>query len=191
VKGGDVVNTEEYVDEVVAAFRAQLEADIVGERGQAGAGTAAVGREAAAFVAARHLRRGAVAERIGPVYDTSALAEYLASPGDPFETETVRKRANKRQLIAFRAGDGQWAFPAWQFDTIGGRLVPNPDVVALWSVLPHGRWMTDADLCMWMNTPLRSLGATPVGYARAAGTDASPLQGAVSRLHARVDGRAS
>jgi hypothetical protein len=185
-----MADTDAYVDDVVDAFRAQFEADLTAVPAHAG-DPAQLGRDAAAFVAARHLRTDAVTERIGPVYGTQALAEYLAPAGSPFDPETVRKRATKRQLVAFRTGDGQWAFPEWQFDAVGGVLTPNVDVVALWRLLPHGRWLADADLVMWLNTTLRSLDATPAERSRVAGADDPDLRRAVSRLRARIDGHAA
>ena len=103
-----------------------------------------------------------VARRIGPVYGTDDLARWLPAPGpDPLTTEAVRKRAVGRRLAGFRTDDGQWAFPAWQFDRVAGRLVPRAEVTALWRELPHDSFLADVDLAAWMNTRFEDLGATP------------------------------
>lgn len=175
------------IDRVVASFRRRLEhydqahdlPDDAAER---------FGRSAADFVAARELFRGELADRIGPVFDAKAVAIYLAPPGHPLTTEAVRQKAKRHDLVAFQSDDRQWLFPQWQFDTAAGELVPHAEVIDLWKQLPHDRWMSRANLAVWMNARLRSLAATPVEHVRGHGPAGPVLQRAVSRLRARAAG---
>lgn len=134
----------------------------------------------------RRPRRSAVAERIGPIYTAAEVAAWLVAPGTtPLSTEAIRKRALKQQLVAFQADDRHWAFPAWQFDPIAGRLVVRDDVTALWQTLPHDTWRSAATLAAWMNSPLRSMeGVAPAAFAAAHGADHPTVAAAVSRLRA-------
>ena len=148
-----------------------------------------LGVRAADWVAAAVLTRGTsvLARRIGPIYTIGDLSRWLAPPGGAsLSGEAVRKRAIKRQLVAIRTDDGQWAFPAWQFSPAAGLLFPRDDVIALWRRLPHDSFLTDADLAAWMNTRFESLDGTPAAYAHANGVKAPRLQGAVSRLRGRA-----
>lgn len=149
-----------------------------------------LGLEAADWAAAAALAEAStslVARRIGPVYTTHDLARWLVAPGrPPLTEEAVRKRAKQRRLVAFRTDDRQWAFPAWQFDRVAGRLVPRAEVIRLWQRLPHDGFLTGADLAAWMNTPQHALDGVPAEAAHAAGADATSLGQAVSRLRARA-----
>jgi hypothetical protein len=131
--------------------------------------------------------RSALARRIGPVYAVEDLARWLPPAGaEPLTGEAVRKRAKQRRLVAFLTSDRQWAFPAWQFDRLGGRLLPRDDVIALWRELPTDGFLTDVDRAAWMATRMRSLGgATPAAYALEQGVEAQPLRYAVARLRRR------
>jgi predicted transcriptional regulator len=179
------------VDKATKAFRIRLAEQIAARR----TGTIrripdpdGLGEEAADFVTARldAASRSPLAERIGPVYRTEALARWLRSAAaGPLTTEAVRKRAKARQLVAFRTDDGHWAFPAWQFDAVAGRLVPRQEVVALWRDLPHDSFLTDADLAAWMHTRQRSLDGTPVDHLLTHGRSRQ-LDAARARLFARV-----
>lgn len=181
------------VDEIVTEFRRELER-------QERAGTLDTARvanspgltaQAVAFLGAQTSNGSPLAERIGPVFTTERLAVLLGpSPGRPLTTEAVRKRAAASGLVAFRSDDRRWLFPDWQFDRSGGRLLVNPEVVALWRSLPHGSWMDAIDLTVWMNTDLHSLNGAPQQHVRSRGTD-PPLEAALARLHARVVGAAT
>lgn len=130
--------------------------------------------------------RSPIAQRIGPVYHVENLQTWLTAPGAPDLTgEAVRKRAKLRQLVAFLTDDRHWAFPAWQFDRVGGQLVPRENVITLWRQLPSDGFLTDADLATWMATPLRSLDGAPAEHVHERGYD-SLLRAAVSRLTARA-----
>lgn len=178
------------MDRTVEAFRERLEAkEFVTFLEQSD--PIEVGRTAADFAVARHRSPGPVADRIGAVYGTDALARYLAPAGRSLTTEAVRKRAKQRHLVAFVTGDGQWAFPAWQFVAVSGRLEPVDAVIEVWRRLPHDGVMDAADLAMWMNTRLRSLDGTPANRARTHGIGDRALGRAVARLSARVGDRAA
>lgn len=93
------------------------------------------------------------AARVGPVYSTGQLARLLPGTGAPSITdEAVRDRRRNRRLVGFKTADGRWAWPAWQFRTVPGRLVPRDEVIALWRLLPDDgpseltriAWMTGA-----------------------------------------------
>ncbi|CAN5130620.1 hypothetical protein BH20ACT5_BH20ACT5_04460 [soil metagenome] len=129
----------------------------------------------------------ALARRIGPVYAVEDLTRWLPPPGSAALTgEAVRKRAKQRRLVGFRTDDRHWAFPAWQFDRLGGRLVPRDDVVGLWRRLPTDGFLTDVDLAAWMATRFVSLDGTPAEHAHQHGVASEPLRAAVSRLTARA-----
>lgn len=128
----------------------------------------------------------AVARRIGPVYTIGDLTRWLPPPGANLTGEAVRKRTKQRRLVAFLTDDRHWAFPAWQFDRLGGRLVPRHDVVALWRQLPADGFLTDVDLAAWMATSLAGLDGTPAAHAHQHGVASQPLRAAVSRLTARA-----
>ncbi len=175
------------IDHAVARFRRRLEE--YAETHQLSHDRAVqIARQAVDFAAARELYRGEIAGRVGPVYNVEALAEYLTVK--TMTSEAVRKRAKELRLVAFQTDDRHWLFPAWQFDSAGGQLVPNARVIALWQQLPHGGWMDAANLTVWMNTTMRGLGVTPVERARERGADDRALGEAVSRLRARSAGRA-
>lgn len=133
-----------------------------------------------------HRGTSVIGRRIGPVYSVADLARWLVKPGaDLLTGEAVRKRAVKRQLVAFRTDDNQWAFPAWQFHAAAGRLVVRAEVIRLWRALPHDGWRTDVDLAAWMNTRLDSMDqAAPSGFAHVHGADHPLVTAAVSRLSA-------
>ena len=115
-----------------------------------------------------------IAQRIGPVYTIEDLSRWLVMPGSPpLTTQAIRKRAKRRQLVGFLTDDGQWAFPAWQFDRVAGRLIPRHEVVSLWQRLPHDGVLTAADLAAWTNTEFASLGGTPAERADRRGVDDS------------------
>lgn len=175
------------IEQAVTSFRARLASyRQLPELDRAAA--EALGRDAADFAAARELLRDEVAGRIGPVYDAEQLARWLTPAGQPLTSEAVRKRAKLRQLVAFQTSDRSWVFPAWQFDVAGGVLVPHPQVTALWRALPHGRWMSAANLAVWMHTRSRTLRDTPASVARRRSAEDPALRAVVARLHARVDG---
>lgn len=144
--------------------------------------------DAATTEAQRAVDHGSpVAARIGPIYTVADLRQWLTPPGAAdLSEEAVRKRAKKRQLVAFLTDDRQWAFPAWQFDRAGGQLVTRDAVIELWRQLPTTGFLTDVDRAVWMSTRLRSLHGTPADHAAAHGADSPPLQDALSRLHARA-----
>ena len=128
-----------------------------------------------------------IARRIGPVYTIEDLSRWLVMPGrPPLTTQAIRKQAKRRQLVGFLTDDGQWAFPAHQFDSAAGRLIPRHEVVSLWQRLPHDGVLTAADLAAWMNTEFASLGGTPAEQADRRGVDNPELVAALSRLRARV-----
>lgn len=124
-----------------------------------------------------------LARRIGPVSTVDDLTRWLTPPGAPDLTgEAIRKRAKQRRLVAFRTDDRHWAFPAWQFDRLGRRLVPRDDVIALWWQLPAGGFLTDVDLAGWMATRFADLDGTPAEHAHRHGVASEPLRAAISRL---------
>lgn len=148
-----------------------------------------IGARAAEYAVMPYRRprgRSAVADRVGPVYTSSELTEWLVGPGDrPLTTEAMRKRALKRQLVAMQTDDRHWVFPAFQFDAIGGRLVVQDDVTRLWRALPHDSWRSAATLAAWMNTQLHSMGGlTPSSYAAIKGVEDPTVTAAISRLRA-------
>lgn len=178
------------VDQATRAFKVRFAKQVAARRigtGRVACDPSGIGEEAADFAAARLDAggRSALAERIGPVYRTEDLARWLSSAAaGPMTGEAVRKRGKARQLVAVRTDDGHWAFPAWQFDPVAGRLVPRQPVIALWRDLPHDGFLTDADLAAWMHTRLASLNGTPVDHVLAEGRTAQ-LDGALRRLAAR------
>lgn len=131
----------------------------------------------------------ALADRIGPVHAVEDLCTHLTDRnGSPLTSEAVHERARQNTLVAFLTDDGQWAFPAWQFDHLEGRLVPNHNVIELWSRLPHRGFLSDADLAAWMNTRFGTLPEqTPVQTVREHGSRHPALDDAVRRLHQRAD----
>ncbi len=130
----------------------------------------------------------ALARRIGPIYTARDLARWLPPVGaGPLTDEAVRKRAKARQLAAFLTDDHRWAFPAWQFDRIGGQLVPRRAVLDVWERLPIDGFLTDVDLAAWMASRLRSLDdATPAEHAHRYGADDDRLVRAMARLRRRA-----
>jgi hypothetical protein len=156
--------------------------------------TVAVDRVAATLVDVTALALGrdtgpsALARRIGPIYTAGDLARWLPPAGAaPLSDEAVRKRAKGRHLVGFLTDDHRWAFPAWQFDQIGGQLVPRRAVVELWRQLPTDGFLTDVDLAAWMASRLRSLDdATPAEHAHRYGADDPRLAGALARLLRRA-----
>lgn len=179
------------IDQATRAFRIRFAEQVAARKAGRGRGArdpSGIGEEAADFAAARLDAggRSALAERIGPVYRTEDLARWLTSAAaGPMTGEAVRKRGKVRQLVAVRTDDGHWAFPAWQFDAVAGRLVPRQPVIALWRHLPHDGFLTDADLAAWMHTRLTGLNGTPVDHVLAHGRTAQ-LDGALHRLATRV-----
>lgn len=169
-------------------FVSELGRGLVDRRLTSETDPARVGVEAARWVLARYSSGHPMTERVGAVYSTGDLARWLTSDDRRHLTrEAVRKRTKQRQLVAFRTDDRQWAYPAWQFDVLSGRLQPHSHVVALWQQLPH-EMMDGADLVVWMATRLRDLDATPYERARTHGMDDEALTGAVARLRARAHG---
>lgn len=117
----------------------------------------------------------AIGLRIGPVYATADATGHLVTPkGNRVGASTVRRLARQGRLVAFKTNDDRWAFPSWSFDRTGGLLHVNEDVLALWEALPAGGFLTDMDRAVWMATPLRALGGTPVEYVRQHGVASPP-----------------
>jgi hypothetical protein len=173
---------------VAQTFAAELGRGLAERRLGSETDPAHVGAEAARWVLARYGSGHPMADRVGAVYSTDDLARWLAA-GDRrhMTTEAVRKRTKQRQLVAFRTDDRRWAYPAWQFDALSGRLQSQGPVIALWQQLPH-ETMDEADLVVWMATRLRDLDAAPHERARTHGVGDEALTAAVSRLRARARG---
>lgn len=151
-----------------------------------------LGAEAARWAVARAAPTDALAERIGPVYSSGDLRHWLVPVShEPLTGEAVRKRAQQRTLVAFRTADRRWVFPEFQFAFVDGRLEPIPGVIALWQTLPHEARLPQLDLIVWMRTPLRDLEGSPEEIARSHGYPHKGIDRAVSRLRARLDGRAA
>lgn len=101
--------------------------------------------------------------RVGPVYSTGQLTRLLpGADATPISDEAVRDRQRNGRLVGFKAADGRWAWPAWQFRMAPGRLVPRADVIALWRLLPRDgpsdlmriAWMTGAHDGLDAQSPL-------------------------------------
>lgn len=117
---GDVAG--EYVDGLAAA----------------GSGIDEVGgvHRIAALVRAVLPRPNRFVARVGPVYGTGQLTRLLpGSDAGPITDEAVRDRQRNQRLVGFKTADGRWAWPAWQFRSAPGRLIPRDEVVALWRLL--------------------------------------------------------
>lgn len=182
---------EAMVSAAVDAFARELRERLRAfEEPAGGLDASRIGLEAADWAAAAVTAAAGtslLARRIGPVYVADDLRRWLTAPGRrPLTGEAVRKRAKLRQLVGFRTDDGHWAFPAWQFDRVAGRLVPRAEVTALWQRLPHDGFLTAADLAVWMSTRLADLRSTPADRAHSHGRDDAALVHAVARLRARV-----
>lgn len=86
----------------------------------------------------------ALAEAVGPVYDTSGVMRILG-----VTKQAIDDRRRNGSILALRTGDGMWVYPAFQFD--GGRIHPGllpavrslkdapPWASALWFVTPNER----------------------------------------------------
>lgn len=78
-----------------------------------------------------------LADRAGPVFTVDQLRRLLggvrAAPLDP---QAIYNRANRRTLIGAKTAEGQWVFPAFQFQARPGRLQLRDDVLELWRLLP-------------------------------------------------------
>lgn len=185
------MTTEQLVQEMTDVIATKLRERLPESGGIGDADVELLGSQAVDWLlSALYAATGAspLGRRIGPVYTSDDLARWLVVPGAaPLTAQAVRKRAKAKQLVGFLTDDRQWAFPAWQFDRVVGRLLPRSEVVALWRRLPpHGGFLPGADLAAWMNTELGSLGSTPAAYADGHGACSGDLPAAVSRLAARV-----
>lgn len=129
----------------------------------------------------------AIARRVGPVYRIGQLTRFLPGVGGlPLTPEAVRKRAVRRQLVAYQTSDRIWVFPAWQFTVATGRLVPHDAVIGTWQALPHEGVLADVDLAVWMATGRKDLdGESPAAHAARYGFD-EPLERAVRSLRRRA-----
>jgi hypothetical protein len=170
---------------VPAGFRAQVA--VLLERLES---LAAQGREVspaelgqALDLALPHVVRSRWADRIGPVYTTGQLQRLLRA--EPITDEAVRDRRRSGRLIGFKTSDGMWAFPAFQLEAHGGRLLVREDVIALWRLLPW-RSADQLELIAWMTGRRHDLQAsTPVAHVVEHGID-EPLQRAAARLSGRL-----
>ncbi len=179
------------VSDVLRARLAQLEADgllaATDMSTLAASSIAAVTDVALAELQQATAGTSALARRIGPIYTIDDLTRWLPGRGAPaLSGEAVRKRATKRQLVGFRTDEGHWAFPAWQFDRLAGRLVGRDDVVAVWRALPIDGFLSEVDLAAWMATRLAALEGTPAEHAHRHGASSAPLRAAMARLTARA-----
>lgn len=112
------------------------------------------------------------AARVGPIYSTGQLTRLLPGSSIPAITdEAVRDRQRNARLIGFKTADGRWAWPAWQFRTAPGRLIPRDDVIALWRLLPTGG-PSELTRIAWMTGEHAGLdGLSPLEWLSAHGLD--------------------
>jgi hypothetical protein len=112
------------------------------------------------------------AARVGPVYSTGQLTRLLPGSSVPAITdEAVRDRQRNGRLIGFKTADGRWAWPAWQFRTAPGRVIPRDDVMALWRHLPTAG-PSDLTRIAWMTGEHDGLdGLSPLGWLNLHGLD--------------------
>jgi len=126
-----------------------------------------------------------IALRIGSVYTVDDLVSWLRHSGLG-DAASVLHAAAERQLVGFLTTDGQWAFPEWSFERADSHLTVREEVAELWRELPHDGFLTDSDLCAWMNTRLVGLdNMAPATYMSLHGIQ-SQVRSAVRRLNARV-----
>jgi len=87
--------------------------------------------------------------RIGPFYDTKAVAESLN-----VSRSTLYRRLARRKILGLRTADNKYLFPSWQFDRDGH--VPEQLAEVLSAIDPHLQdpW-GDA---LWLNSPASFLG---------------------------------
>lgn len=126
------------------------------------------------------------AARVGPVYTTGQLTRLLpGTTSDAITDEAVRDRQRNGRLVGFKTADGRWAWPAWQFRTAPGRLIPRDDVIALWRLLPD-RGPSELTRIAWMTGGHRGLdGLAPQAWLDRHGLD-QRLRAAAHRWSARV-----
>jgi len=188
--GSAAAKPDDLIDEVTAGIRRRLIDRMARQGVPSGMDPERLASEATDWIMSAITAESGtslIASRIGPAYTTDDLSRWLVAPGrPPLTTQAIRKRAKRRQLVAFFTDDHQWAFPSWQFDRAGGRLISRHEVVSLWQRLPHDGVLTDADLAAWMNTAFASLDGTPAERADRRGADEAELAAAVSRLRARA-----
>lgn len=113
---------------------------------------------------------------LGPFYDSSGALHQL---GGVTKQALGSRRANQ-SVLAMRAGDGQWLYPAWQFTGTGRvRPVLVPVLKALrgldrWAA---GVWLVAPHPDLSGSSPRQALrdGTEPATVARLARRDASAL----------------
>lgn len=112
------------------------------------------------------------ADRVGPVYATGQLSRLLpGAAAPPISDEAVRDRQRNGRLIGFKTAEGRWAWPAWQFSTAPGRLVPREDVLTLWRLLPADG-PSELTRVAWLTGEHRELdGHSPLSWLDRRGLD--------------------
>jgi hypothetical protein len=126
------------------------------------------------------------AARVGPVYDTGQLTRLLpGAHATRISDEAVRDRQRNGRLVGFKTADRKWAWPAWQFRTAPGRLIPRPDVIELWRLLPDNGPSELARIA-WMTGTHRGLeGGSPLDWLDRHGLD-DQMRAVVRRWAGRV-----
>lgn len=130
-----------------------------------------------------------LARRAGPVHTTNQLRRLL--PGvhaHPLGDQAVYNRVKARTLIGAKTMEGQWVYPAFQFQPRPGRLQPRDDVLTLWRLLPA----VDQDrfdawsLIAWLTGARRDLdGQAPLAWLDTHGID-DRLQRAAGQVRRRA-----
>jgi len=95
----------------------------------------------------------ALAEAVGPFYDSAGVARRLSSSSD-----AVADRAGQHRLLACPTAEGTVVFPAFQFAADGTVLPGLERVVATMAEGTTDQWQ----VALWMCTPSEQLrGYTP------------------------------
>jgi Protein of unknown function (DUF2384) len=96
-------------------------------------------------------------ELLGPVYGWESVARILGVTTRP----AVDHARQRHRVLGVLTRDRRWAYPAFQFQTIGGRLQPVPCLAEVLAVLvpaadglAAARWLATPNRRLWSSRPI-------------------------------------
>jgi hypothetical protein len=103
---------------------------------------------------------------VGPVYSTRGVARVLGG----ISRQAVAERRSRRRLFGVRTSDGEWVYPAWQFDSANRIVTGLPAVLACFEPDTVDGWT----LASWLTSERAPLGGASVVEWLQAGRDVEP-----------------
>jgi len=103
---------------------------------------------------------------VGPVYSTRGVARLFGG----ISRQAVAERRSRRRLFGVRTSDGEWVYPAWQFDVANRVVAGLPEVLACFEPETVDGWT----LASWLTAERATLGGASIVDWLQSGGDVEP-----------------